>query len=334
MNVAIVGCGAVAQVHGKSIEALTGHKIIAVADCIKEKAEAMAKEYKAKAYTDFERMLREEDIQVLHICTPHYLHTSMAVTGLRAGVHVFMEKPPIINRHQWEELYEAVQDARTKGGNKLGICFQNRFNPSVTLIKDKLQKGELGKVLSARGIVTWRRDKEYYTESDWRGSLEKEGGGALINQSIHTLDLLQYFIDEKPSSMEATIANHHLKGIIEVEDTMEAYITYPDTRVCFYASNGYGVNAPPLIELECEKARIRLEELDVTVFYPDGRSEKWEVPSKTALGKSYWGAGHMDCIRYFYESVENHKPFAIEIEQIEDTAWLMLNAYETARGSK
>lgn len=334
MNIAIVGCGTIAPVHAKSIELLSGHQLVAVADCIYSRAEAMAAEYGAKAYAtssvdDLETMLKEEDIQVLHICTPHYLHVSMASMALKRGIHVFMEKPPIINWKQWDMLKEVVEEQKENA--TLGICFQNRFNPGIELIRNKLKNSELGNILAARGIVTWCRDEDYYSGGDWRGKWDTEGGGVLINQSIHTLDLLQYLVDKKPLSMEATMANHHLKGVIEVEDTMEAYVTYPeDVRVCFYATNGYKGNVPPLIELECEKARVRIEELEVTAFYTDGEVERWTVPRGEQLGKSYWGAGHTDCIHSFYKSLESQTPFQIQLKDIEHTIWLMLTAYDTA----
>lgn len=125
----------------------------------------------------------------MHICTPHYLHVPMAVYGLTHGVHVFMEKPPVISGEQLAQLEEAVAGS----DRRLGLCFQNRYNPSVQEVKKLLASGEAGRIRGARGLVTWSRGREYYTESGWRGSLATEGGGALINQSVHTLDLLAYF---------------------------------------------------------------------------------------------------------------------------------------------
>lgn len=212
----------------------------------------------------------------------------------------------------------------------MGVCFQNRFNPSVAAVKERLENGEFGRILGARGLVTWCRKERYYTESGWRGTVEKEGGGALINQSIHTLDLIQYLIGKTPLTMEASTSNHHLKGIIEVEDTMEAYISYGEEKACFYATTGYVADVPPMIELECEKARVRIEELKVTIAGSDGETKTIDYSGREHLGKSYWGAGHMDCIHSFYESVEQGKPFSVGLEQIKDTVWLMLKAYETA----
>ncbi|MBS6194318.1 MAG: Gfo/Idh/MocA family oxidoreductase [Clostridiales bacterium] len=332
MKSSIIGCGGIAQVHAKSIGKLSNTRLTAAADIRQDRAEAMAQEYGAKAYTDWEEMLEREEIDVLHICTPHYLHTPMAAAALKRGISVFMEKPPVTGWEQWETLKRAEKEAAN--GAKLGICFQNRFNPSVTYVKDCLEKGEFGEIKGARGIVTWCRKEPYYTESGWRGKKETEGGGALINQSIHTMDLIQYLIGKKPVSIEAVTANHHLKGVIEVEDMMEAYISYGKESACFYATTGYVTDVPPIIELECEKARVRIEDPKVTVFREGGQVEITEGADLECLGKSYWGSGHLHCIRSFYESLETGIPFPIGLEQIEDTIWLMLNAYDSASGGK
>lgn len=328
MKSAIIGCGGIAAVHAKSIEKLSGVSLAAVADIIPERAQALAEQYGAKAYTDWEKMLDQEEIDVLHICTPHYLHTPMAVAALRKGISVFMEKPPVTSFRQWEELCQAEREAAD--GAKLGICFQNRFNPCVIEVKERLAGGEFGAVKGARGIVTWRREAPYYTESGWRGTKEKECGGVLINQSIHTLDLIQYLIGEKPVSIEATSANHHLKGIIEVEDMLEARISYEDATACFYATTGYAADVPPIIELECEKARVRIEDPRATVIRGDRYEEIVGVSDAERLGKGYWGAGHRSCIGSFYESLREGTSFPIGLEQIKDTIWLMLNAYASA----
>lgn len=332
MKSAIVGCGNIAQVHAKSINWLEGATFTAVADCELPKAEKMAETFGARAYGSLEEMLEKEQIDVLHICTPHYLHTPMAVAALQRGINVFMEKPPVISWRQWEDLKQAVTQA--KGRAELGICFQNRFNASVQYVKKQLEQGSYGRILGVRGMVTWHRDEDYYKKSSWRGRLETEGGGALINQSIHTLDLMQYLIGQKPVSMNSVIDNQHLPGKIEVEDTMAAFITYPQAQACFYAATSYAADVPPLLELECERARVRIEDLNVTVWErgEDGQmgKEKKELlfPEQERLGKSYWGGGHLYCIRSFYESLEKGTRFPLNLDALEDTIWLLLSAYK------
>ena len=186
------------------------------------------------AYASLEEMLENEQVDVLHICTPHYLHTPMAVYALEKGVHVFTEKPPAISRDQFATLKAAAKENHAR----LGICFQNRYNESTKAMEEILASGENGKIVGARAFVSWMRTKEYYAESDWRGKWETEGGGCLINQSVHTLDLLNLFMGGQPVETQAHMMNYHLKDVIEVEDTVSAYIRYPDAAACFSCHHG------------------------------------------------------------------------------------------------
>lgn len=328
MNSAMIGCGNIATTHVKCIQTMAEHKLTAFADVKLDRAQSFASQYGGHAYPSLEALLDNEKIDIIHICTPHYLHTPMAIYGLEHGVHVFMEKPPVITREQLKQLKDFKTD------KQLGFCFQNRYNPSVTKVKEMLESGVTGRILGARGYVTWNRPENYYTSSDWRGKLEYEGGGALINQSIHTLDLLQYLIGDRPISIDTMVANHHLKGRIDVEDTMSAYITYPNAVASFYVTTSYIADPAPIIELCCENMTIRIEELEVTCYYKNHEVEKIPVHSKKGYGKSYWGAGHEDCIQDFYQSIEENQNFFLNLEEMETTIQLMLGAYESGRTGK
>lgn len=324
MRCGIVGCGGVAQVHAKAIHEIMPGALIAVADIVPEKAVEMADTYGAKAYSSLGAMLCSEQIDVLHICTPHHLHVPMAVAALKVGTHVFMEKPPVIDEEQWDFLRRTVE--QKKMTSRLGICFQNRYNDSVQFVKKEIESGKYGRILGVRGIVTWHRDQDYYYSSNWRGKLATEGGGALMNQAIHTLDLMQYFIKEKPLSVKAVKDKLHLPEDIEVEDLVAAHITYPRARASFYVTTGYVKDVPPLIELECEKGRVRIEEDLVTTFV-DGEAKIRSFKDQKRLGKSHWGMGHLTAIKDFYACLKENKKFPIEMEDVADTIWLLLRIY-------
>ncbi|HEX3021565.1 MAG TPA: Gfo/Idh/MocA family oxidoreductase [Lachnospiraceae bacterium] len=328
MRAAIVGCGSIARVHVACVNDMEGHELVAFADCKLERAEEFSNQYGGSAYVSLESMLSKECIDILHICTPHYLHTPMALEALNHKVHVFMEKPPVINDKQFELLKKA------SSMRYLGFCFQNRYNPSIIKVKHMLKHGIPGKILGIRGIVTWNRTENYYSTSDWRGKLALEGGGVLINQSIHTLDLINYLMDQKPLSIDAMMTNHHLKGKIEVEDTMSAYIRYQDAVACFYATSSYIEDSTPIIELSCENMKIRIEEHELSFHYKDGSVEHISMEQKTGIGKSCWGTAHGDCILEFYNAIlENHR-FPQDLNGMEDTIRLMLGAYESGRSGK
>ncbi len=326
LKCAIVGCGGIAQVHGAVLNELETADLAAFCDIRPERAKAMAERYGGNTYSSFEELLKKEKPDVIHLCTPHPLHTPMAQAAASKGIHVFTEKPPAVNEEQWkafQELGEKVQ---------VGICFQNRYNASVEFIKDLIASEKCGKLLGARAFVTWRRDPPYYTESGWRGSLTTEGGGVLINQSIHTMDLLSYFLG-RASSVDASMANHHLKNVIEVEDTFEANIDFGGRAAIFFATTGHCVDSPVLVELICENCLIRMEETEVTISWNNGEKEHHSLsaPGSKNLGKSYWGSSHKLCISDFYESVLQGTPFRNDIPGVKNTVELMLAAYRSAR---
>ena len=324
---AIVGCGGIAQVHARALSEMPEAELIAFADVIPERAETMAGKYGGRAYSSLDELLDHEKIDVLHICTPHYLHTPMARQAAELDINVFTEKPPVIDRQQWTEFKQLGDKVR------VGICFQNRYNGSTRALKDLLSTGEPGKVLGSRGFVTWLRDAPYYTESGWRGALSTEGGGALINQAIHTLDLMAYFLGPG-QVLGASLSNRHLKGIIEVEDTLEAALDFGDARGLFYAATAYSLDAPIIFELACENATLRLEGERFTRIWRDGRMEQedYTAPDPTVPGKSYWGSSHRRCIEDFYRCVMSGERFPNDIPGVSDTIELMLSVYEAARG--
>lgn len=329
-RVGVVGCGGIAQVHGAVLQHLEGVELVACADIRPERAQAFAENFGGKAYDSMEAMLEGEQLDAVHLCIPHYLHTPMAKLAVERGLHVFTEKPPVINREQWEQFQELE-----KAPVRVGVCFQNRYNRSVGLMKDVLGSGKAGKVLGARAFVTWHREAPYYTESGWRGALDTEGGGVLINQSVHTLDLLGQFLG-RADRVEAVMANHHLKNVIQVEDMMEAYLQFGEASALFYATTAYCADSPVLVEVVCENATLRMEEQEVTLTWKDGTKEHYQLaaPKSPATGKAYWGASHGLCIADFYHCVRKNQPFRNDIPGIRDTAELMLAMYESAREHK
>ena len=324
-KVAVIGCGGIAQVHARVLAQLPQLRLVACADIRRERAEKMAGEYGCRAYDSMEALLEKESVDAVHLCTPHYLHTPMARLAAERGIAVFTEKPPVISPAQWEEFRPLEEKV------PVGVCFQNRYNRSVRYIEDLIAKGETGKILGARAVVTWSRGEKYYTESGWRGSLETEGGGALINQSIHTLDLMLRFLG-RPSQVEASCLNHHLKGVIQVEDTLEAYLDFGEAKGIFFATTAYTADSPVMLELHCEKMTIRMEEQRVTVTYPEGsRQEILFAQQELGLGKAYWGNGHYTCIADYYQHVMAGEKPPIGISSVEPVVSTMLAVYRSAR---
>lgn len=306
MNSAIVGCGAIFSNHADAVAASDRAKLYAVCDRNVERARAASEKYGCRYYSDYQQLLRDEQVKVIHICTPHYLHAPMAIEAMRSGRHVLTEKPMAIRSHDAEEMIRVSKET----GKILGVCFQNRYNSTSLKIKELLKSGETGGVMGVKATVTWHRDEKYYTESGWRGTWEKEGGGVLINQSIHTLDLLQWFMGEV-DAIKGNVDIRLLENVIEVEDTADALIKFKNgTHALFFASNCYAANAPVEIELICEKAVIRLSE-GLTVKYADGKTETYTEKDAATGAKAYWGSSHKALIDDFYDCLVEGKKFSV-----------------------
>lgn len=319
---AIVGCGSIAGVHAPLIGAAGHATFTACADILPERAQRLADSFGARQYASLEAMLDSETIDVLHICTPHALHVPMAKLAQDRGVRVFMEKPPVISHQQWDELAQL--------SDTLGICFQNRYNRNFNHLRDILSTGEAGRVLGARAYVAWYRNESYYTDSGWRGTWALEGGGALINQSIHTLDLLVTLLGPH-TAVDTWMGNRHLKGIIEVEDTVDARIQFGDAVAVFYATNAAACGSPVQIHVDCENATFALEDNRFRASWRNGRVEDVAFEQPDALGKDYWGSGHAACIEDYYNAVRAGKPAPIGVMDVKNTMALMLAMYDQGR---
>lgn len=326
IRVAIVGCGSIAGTHAWALSQLDNIEIAGFADIVMERAESFSQKYTAghaPAFSDYTEMLNEVKPDAVHICTPHYLHVPMAMEAVSMGIAVFSEKPPAISMEQFNALSRLVADNNAKAG----FCFQNRYNKTVEKTDEIINSGKLGKVTGARAFVTWRRDADYY-KTDWKGRLSTEGGGALINQSIHTLDLMLRYLG-KPDTVKASLSNHHLMDEIEVEDTVEAWLECNGgKRGCFYATTAYATDAPVILEIQCEYGSISMIDKTVTVRNKDGATEVINVSEKNGVGKEYWGNGHLSCIKDFYLHLNIEERFQNDIEGVRVTMETMMKIYD------
>ncbi len=324
---AIVGCGSIAETHAKAVLQSKLGRLTAFVDVNLEKANQLAQKYNGLAYEDFEEMLQQAKPDVVHICTPHYVHAEMVLKAAKNETAVFTEKPPAINAKQMEKILQAASFA------PVGVCFQNRFNPSVEAVLKMQQQGLLGKVTGARAFVTWCREAEYYGAAPWRGLIEQAGGGSLMNQSIHTLDLLVLFLG-RPRVVKASMANRHLQDVVEVEDTVEALLQFQDASALFYSSNSYCCDERVFLEFCFENATVRMEEAEVELRWKDGRCQR-EVFSANGLAeKSYWGAGHSACVKSFYEGLLDGSEFAITPQKVQNTMDTVFGVYQSAKENK
>jgi predicted dehydrogenase len=195
-------------------------QLIAITSQREEHAKEFASKWNLRLwYTDYLKMLEEADLDAVIISTPHYLHYTMVMNAIKMSKHVLVDKPMAINLKEADEM---INEARKKGV-KLGVILQSRFDPIVRKVKEAVNAGKLGRLILGEAIVEWFRTQEYYNKSPWRGKWNTEGGGALINQAIHTIDLLLWIFGQ-PKQLWAQVDTfvHN----IEVEDLAIAAIRF------------------------------------------------------------------------------------------------------------
>ena len=326
MKVAVIGCGNISKMHFIALSENPDIQITAVADIKPERADAAAAEYGAKAYYSFDELLEKEELDAVHICTPHYLHTAMAAKALAKGVNVLTEKPCSATLAE----VDALRKAQLLSGKQVGICFQNRYNSCVQYAKNVLDSGDMGKIKAIRAFVTWSRDEDYYSD-DWHGTLDKECGGVLINQAIHTVDLVQYF-GGKCKKLTAHVSNDHLKGVIEVEDNASVLMELENgINAMLYATTAYAENSDVFIEILTEKGKLRLEGEKLYAFDEKGKIAQIECGSEVVYhGESYWGSGHSALINDFYDCLKTGKKFEIDAFEGGHAAKIVAASYQSS----
>ncbi len=322
-KVCIIGCGNIANVHAQVLTSLENVQLTACCDIIPEKAKAFAEKYGCRAYTNAEEMLDQEQPFAAHLCTPHYLHTPQARMCAARGIQVLTEKPPVISRDQLRHLREAAEQVR------VGVCFQNRYNPVIRKLQQLLEEKIYGALTGLRAFMTWQRNEDYY-HGTWRGSFVTEGGSALINQAVHSLDLLVLLLG-CPEVTEAMMANHHLRNVIGTEDTVSVYLRRGNVNALLFASTAHSANSPVIIEAQTEQAVLRVEEDRLEIIRGSER-EVLVFPEDEKLGKSYWGAGHSMCISDFYRCLDEGLPFRNDLAHCSDTLETLLTIYDECRG--
>ncbi len=317
-RIAVIGCGAISGNHITAI-LQNGHTVCALCDILPEKAEALKEKYEladTPIFTDYKEMIEAVHPDSVHICTPHDLHAPMTVYALERNIHVLCEKPLCITMEQMKEVHRAANASKAQ----LGYCFQNRYEPNMIRLKELAKNG----VLSALGTVVWKRDEKYYASAEWRGTIAHEGGGVMINQAIHTLDILQW-ICGMPTNVIAHVSNDCLGDAIEVEDTASARFETEDGNAFFiFATNTAKKDLP--VELQVRLATgemIVAQNHHLTVDHETVDSKKQE----TSVGKAEWGKGHTALTKDFYTCIEEGKPFPIGVEEADKAVRLIFAMY-------
>ncbi|AGK99400.1 Gfo/Idh/MocA family protein [Clostridium pasteurianum] len=267
---AIIGCGVIGNVHAESISHIENAELAAVCDVIEDKAKTLGEKYECSYYTDIDKMLKDQDIEIVNICTPSGLHAECGIKCAKAKKHIICEKPIEVTEEKAIHLIKACEDV----GVKLSVISQHRFDKGIMELKKAVNEGDLGKLYFGGSHTKWYRSQEYYDSGDWRGTWELDGGGALMNQSIHYIDLLQYIMGPIEEIYGTCTSIGHER--IEVEDEAVASVRFKNGGLGMIEGN---TNAYPglftRLDIYGEKASIVIENDKVKLWkYKDGSEKK------------------------------------------------------------
>jgi predicted dehydrogenase len=298
MNFGIIGMGTIGRFHAEAIRAMDGGTLHSVFNHRPESAAALAAEYDVKAYSNLADFLADPALEVVTVATPSGAHLEPALAALAAGKHVICEKPLEITTARIDML----SDAAAAAGKTLAAILNRRFNPAMTAFKAACDGGRFGTVVSASCYVKWFRDQAYYDSAAWRGTLGLDGGGALMNQAIHTIDALLYLAGPVRSLRAATSCLAHER--IEVEDLGVALLEFEngargviEGSTCSWSKQGH-------------PARVQICGTEGSVFLADETFEVWdfknELPQDALIreklmpvGRAGLGANDPKAIQFF-----------------------------------
>lgn len=303
LKIAIIGCGAVSKNHGKALQSNEFATLCYVVDLDKSKAESFASIYGGIALTDYKELF-DKPLDCVHVVTPHNTHPQIVIDLLDHGFNIFCEKPLAITPYDAKLMIKKSEET----GKKLGVCFQNRLNTSTVEAKEIINSNRYGKIISAMALVAWDRHGKYYRDSPWRGKYDGEGGGCIINQAIHTIDMLDYLCG---GVSEVSAFDGKLRDCddYEVEDSaMMLFKLKSGATAVGFCTNCYPESRICTIEIHLENAVLTVKQSGLTIEEKDG--EIVFHKAETLKGeKSEWGISHGLLINEFYKSIIFNTPF-------------------------
>jgi UDP-N-acetyl-2-amino-2-deoxyglucuronate dehydrogenase len=284
----IVGCGVIASAHANAVTGLPNAHLVSVTDIVPEKAKAFAEDHAVAWDADLDALLARPDIDVVSVCVPSGLHADIGVRAARAGKHLVVEKPIDVTVAAADRLLDAAASA----GVLLTVISQHRFDPGLRRLRELVDQGRLGRLVLGDAITKWYRSQGYYDSGDWRGTWALDGGGALMNQGVHYLDLLCWIMGPVDQVTALCVTKAHT---IEVEDVALAQLRFRSGAVgLLQATTAVYPGFPERLEISgtggsviVEAGAIRSEELldekgDVGAYGQASAAPSATAPSATA----------------------------------------------------
>ena len=297
LGFAIIGCGAISNFHAKAIKNIENANLVCVYDYSFPFAQKFANEYNCTAVESVEEILLRKDVDVVCICTPSGLHAKYAIQVANAKKHIVIEKPMAITKEQLDKVIAAVQQNNVK----VAVITQLRFTPAIQKIKKAVEEGRLGKIFTADYRMKYYRSPEYYSSSNWRGTWAMDGGGALMNQAIHGIDLIQYIM----GGIKSVYADcRTLARDIEVEDTANILVEYSNGAIGVIEATTISEPAyPRIIEITGTNGTIVLKEDVIERWDVKGEEGQIDTTETSSVGA---GANPMSITETYHQlQIEN-----------------------------
>lgn len=337
MRVGIIGCGVIAPSHIDSYRIDPDVEILWACDIVPERAKATAEHYGIPRWTaDAAEVFADPAVDAVSLCTPHDVHAPHAVAALDAGKDVLCEKPLA---HSLPALRKMLAAAASHPDRVFAGVFQHRYNPVFRTVRELILKGSFGTPLTAAMRQHCLRTPAYYADA-WRGTWAHEGGGVLINQSIHYLDLLQWVMGGV-KDLDAFYANRHHLRDIETEDTVVGALRFSNGALgTFEATNASNLWWETLLDIHGTEGSLALCDGKIVsaVFQDDSVRERVEAAVAEAqvahagrIGKSYYGYGHPVQIADFVRAVRDRRPVFVSAEDAAETVKLVMKVYQAAK---
>jgi predicted dehydrogenase len=337
-NFGIIGAGNISDFHAKAVKSLRHAKLVGICGTNQEKVKALALKYSCKAFNDTTELLESPDIDIVLIATPSGAHMEPVIEAARCRKHVLCEKPLEVKLERIDKMIAAHETA----GTKLGGIFNYRFTEAVRILKKAVDDGRFGVITNASVYVPWWRNDEYY-RSSWRGTQALDGGGALMNQSIHMVDLLQYMMGPVVSLNAYTAKLGHPQ--IEVEDTAVAILKFKNKALgMVYGSTASYPGQPRRLEITGTKGTVIMEDSNFKIWQFDEQLEEdTEIKRKYSAIGGGGGASdplsipfepHAQNIAAFINSVEQNSPFEIDGKEAKKSIEIVLGIYESAKNRR
>lgn len=333
INFAIIGTGAVAIHHVKSIRELPQARLVAVCSSTPERAKVAEEKFQVPAYSDYGQMLEKADIDVVCICTASGHHLEPTLAAARAGKHIITEKPLEVSLQRADQMIEACQQAKVK----LACIFQNRFNPDFQKVQRAIAEGVLGKLTLGNAYIKWFRSTAYYQSSAWKGTLAGDGGAALINQGIHTIDLLQHlFGDVKTVYGKVRTLKHQIEG----EDLGVALLQFKNGALgTIEGSTAIYPGFPERLEIFGQKGSIILEGGKIKHWHIEGEDSETETKAaEPASGASDPNAighqAHKEQIADMIEAIRRDREPSVNGQEARKSLAIIKGIYASSESGK